>query len=90
VTEAALPAKTTTPLQACGRIAGLSELRKGVKRQMRSGSALEVIVYDLMGRRLDINRDQLYSDHGGAPRIVVLTYWDSAGNFVRSEKVFIY
>lgn len=89
----------------CEEYYGLAGLRQGSEAQevsaaqripempeaaTRLDNDLEIIVYDLMGRRLDINREQLYSNQGGAPRIVVLTYWDSAGNFVKSEKVLIY
>jgi hypothetical protein len=51
---------------------------------------LAIIAYDLMGRRLDIDRERLQSSQGGPPRIIVLTYWDKDGNFVKSEKVLIH
>jgi len=52
--------------------------------------ALKIIVYDLMGNRLNISKEHLQSNQGTTPRIVILTYWAENGGFVKSEKVFMY
>jgi Zn-dependent metalloprotease len=51
---------------------------------------LRMIAFDLMGRQLDIRPEHLSGSHRGEPRIIVLTYWDQNGNFVKSQKVLIY
>lgn len=51
---------------------------------------LKIIVYDLMGNRLNISKENLRSNQGSTPRIVILTYWTENGRFVKSEKIFMY
>lgn len=49
--------------------------------------ALNVVIYDMMGRKVDMGLDELYRIQTGTPRILIVTYWDGNGNFVKSEKV---
>jgi hypothetical protein len=59
------------------------------KEAMPLESDLKIIAYDLTGRRLRPNWPQLFSSWDSAPQIVILTYWDKQGEFVRAEKILI-
>ncbi len=51
---------------------------------------LKIIVFDLMGNRLNISKEQLRIPQGYRPRIVLLTYWDINGVLIKSEKMLIH
>jgi hypothetical protein len=84
--DTSLRQQSDEPQLASGRL----RLAAGAEDAALPEEPLAIIAYDLMGRRLDIDRERLQSSQGGPPRIIVLTYWDKDGNFVKSEKVLLY
>ena len=50
---------------------------------------IELIIYDLFGRVIDLSRDQLINEFDGIPQIVILSYWDAKGKLVKTEKLFV-
>lgn len=52
---------------------------------------LQLIVFDLMGNKLNITEQDLTMNiQFDKPRIVILTYWNQYGKLVESKKVFIH
>ena len=64
-------------------------MRMQANEEASSISERQLIVYDLMGNKLDITEEEIINGFNRTPQIIIVTYWDKLGNLIESKKVLL-